>query len=86
MIPETIPPNMIHCTAARFDKWWNKNVLGLPERMPTSFWCYGCKRNHPEKVMEIYDVRNDAYYCTQEIMDKTNGIKRDKQGFVIIEE
>lgn len=65
MIPTTIPPDMIYCTEAKFDEWWSKNVLGLPDRMPTSFWCYYCRKTKPESQLKIYDVRNDKYFCSE---------------------
>lgn len=39
-------------------------------------WCCACKRTHTESAMEIYDVANDKYCCTQAAYDKFNGIVR----------
>jgi len=45
--------------------------------------CGGCRKKKPEKIMMIYDVSTDKYFCNQQCKDKKDGIKRDKNGFVI---
>ena len=45
--------------------------------------CGGCHKRKSEKKLGIYDVATDTYFCNQRCKDKCDGVKRDKDGYVI---
>lgn len=45
--------------------------------------CGNCGRKKPEPQMKIYDVFSDTYFCDQRCKNIKDGIKRDKDEFVI---